>query len=385
MVTGLSYELATPGRIIVGEGRSAELPEIVASLGSRALVCTGAHPERHAELISAFSIPRARYAVPGEPTIETARAGVAIGREHGADVVLAIGGGSVLDTGKAIAALLGNGGDPLDYLEIVGRGLPITRPAVPMIAVPTTAGTGSEATANAVLSVPERGVKVSLRSQLALPRVAVIDPLLTLSCPRRVTAAAGLDAFTQCLEPFVSIKANPITDAFAREGLRRAATGLRAAYQNGEDRAARYDMAQCGLLGGLALANAKLGAVHGLAGAVGGMIDVPHGVACAALLAPVVTANVYALRARQPTSPALPKFAEVARLLTGRADATVHDAISWISETVSMLEIPGLGEFGMTADRVDEAAGKAASASSTQGNPITLNHEELRTALAAAL
>ena len=217
-------------------------------------------------------------------------------------MIAAIGGGSVIDTGKAVAMLLGNGGDPLDYLEVVGSGRSIAQPAVPCVAVPTTAGTGAEVTANAVLAVPSHQVKASLRSPLMIPRVALVDPLLTVSCPPSVTAASGLDALTQCLEPFVSVQATPLTDGLAREGLRRAGTGLRTAYADGSDVAARADMAMCSLLGGIALANAKLGAVHGLAGVIGGTADVPHGLACAALLAPVIEANV---RARAPSTRAV--------------------------------------------------------------------------------
>ena len=286
---------ATAGRILAGPGRAADLPSVLAGFGSRVLVCTGGHPERHAGLLAGLG-EAAVFPVAAEPTVELARAAVAAAREHGADVIAAIGGGSVIDTGKAVAMLLGNGGDPLDYLEVVGSGRAITRPAAPCVAVPTTAGTGAEVTANAVLAVPSHQVKASLRSPLLIPRVALVDPLLTVSCPPPVTAASGLDALTQCLEPFVSVQATPLTDGLAREGLRRAGTGLRAAYADGLDIAARADMAMCSLLGGIALANAKLGAVHGLAGVVGGTADVPHGLACAALLAPVIEANVRAAR-----------------------------------------------------------------------------------------
>src|SRR5207245_3337075 len=162
-------------------------------------------------------------------------------REHGADVVAAVGGGSVIDLGKAVAMLLGNGGDPLDYLEVIGAGRKITRPSVPLVAVPTTAGTGAEVTANAVLASPAHRVKASLRSPTMLPRVALVDPLLTLGCPPHVTAVSGLDALTQCLEPLVSVRANPVTDGLSREGLRRAGRGLRRAHADGSDTGARTD------------------------------------------------------------------------------------------------------------------------------------------------
>lgn len=383
-MTGVSFEFATAGRIIFGAGRAAGLPAVAGGLGSRILVCTGANPARHAELLAGLELPAAVCTVSGEPTIELAREAATLAREHGADVVAAIGGGSVIDVGKAAAMLLGNGGDPLDYLEIVGSGRKITRPAVPCVAVPTTAGTGAEVTANAVLAAPQHRLKASLRSRLMIPQVALVDPLLTASCPPPVTAASGLDALTQCLEPFVSVKANPLTDGLAREGLRRAAHGLRRAYADGSDTGARTDMAVCSLLGGMALANARLGAVHGLAGVVGGTADVPHGAACAALLAPVIEANLRALRPGRPGGPALDRYAEAARLLTGDPAASVEDGVAWIRETVNLLGIPGLGTFGLREQDADEVAAKALRSSSMQGNPVALSTGDLRAILAEA-
>jgi alcohol dehydrogenase class IV len=382
-VTG--FEFATAPRIVVGAGRAGELPGLLAGLGSRVLVCTGANPARHAGLLDDVELPTAVFPVAGEPTIELARAGTAAAREHGADVVAAIGGGSVIDLGKAVAMLLGNGGDPLDYLEVVGSGRKITQPAVPCVAVPTTAGTGSEVTANAVLASPEHGLKASLRSPLMIPRVALVDPRLAFTCPPPVTAASGLDALTQCLEPYVSIRANPLTDGLAREGLRRAGSGLRAAYDDGGDLGARADMAICSLLGGMALANAKLGAVHGLAGVIGGTAAVPHGVACAALLAPVIETNVRALRSVDPGDPVLDRYMEAAQLLTGRPTASIEFGVAWIRETITLFGMPGLAAFGIRPQDADGIADKAATSSSMQGNPIALSRTELRATILEAL
>ena len=393
-MTAGSFEFATAGRIMVGPGRAAELPRVLAGLGSRALVCTGADPARHAGLLAGLGLPAAVFAVPGEPTVEVARAAVAAAREHGADVVAAIGGGSVIDTGKAVAMLLGNGGDPLDYLEVVGSGHPITRPSAPCVAVPTTAGTGAEVTANAVLAVPEHRLKASLRSPLMIPRVALVDPLLTLSCPPAVTAASGLDALTQCLEPFVSVRATPLTDGLAREGLRRAGAALRTAYADGQDARARADMALCSLLGGMALANAKLGAVHGLAGVIGGTADVPHGMACAAVLAPVIDANVRALRSETPDRAhrahrtdrdSLHRYEEAARLLTGNPTASIEDGLAWIRETRILLRVPGLAAFGLGPQHAGDIAARALTSSSMQGNPVPLSLDELTVILLQAL
>jgi alcohol dehydrogenase class IV len=379
------FEFATAGRILVGHGRAAELPEVLAGLGSRVLVCTGADPARHAGLLAGLGLPAAQFSVGGEPTVDLTRAGAAAAREHGADVVAAIGGGSVIDTGKAVAMLLGNGGDPLDYLEVVGSGRKITKPSAPFVAVPTTAGTGAEVTANAVLAAPAHGLKASLRSPLMIPAVALVDPELTVSCPPPVTAASGMDALTQCLEPYVSVRATPLTDGVAREGLRRAAAGLRGAFADGTDLAARTDMAMCSLLGGMALANAKLGAVHGLAGVIGGTAAVPHGVACAALLAPVIEANVRVLRSAPDGQPALDRYTEIAGILTGNPAAAVEDGFAWIRDTVGLLEIPRLAAFGLSLQDVDDVVAKAAASSSMQGNPVALSDDDLRTILLDAI
>jgi alcohol dehydrogenase class IV len=384
-VTAPRFEFATAGRIMAGPGRAQDLPGVLAGLGSRVLVVTGADPARHSALLASLGSSAAVFPVAVEPTVELAQAAVAAAREHGADVIAAIGGGSVIDTGKAVAMLLANGGGPLDYLEVVGSGRAITRPAVPCVAVPTTAGTGAEVTANAVLAVPSHRVKASLRSPLMIPRVALVDPLLTLSCPPPVTAASGLDALTQCLEPFVSVQATPLTDGLAREGLRRAGTGLRAAYADGSAVGARTDMAMCSLLGGMALANAKLGAIHGLAGVIGGTADVPHGMACAALLVPVIEANVRAARSSPSGADVLERYTEAARLLTGYPAASTEDGLAWIRETLTLLHVPGLATFGLGPQHADDIATKALASSSMKGNPVPLTHADLRAIVLQAL
>lgn len=378
-----AFDLAVPRRVLFGPGRAGELADLLPALGRRVLLCAGRDPSRALSLLGDVE-PVAVVSVPREPTVELVRAATREARDAGVDVVLAVGGGSVLDTGKAVAALLGNGTDPLDHLEVVGRGLPVGRPALPCVAVPTTAGTGAEVTANAVLASPEHGLKASIRSPHLLAAVALVDPLLTLSCPPEVTASSGLDALTQCLEPYVSPQANPATDAVAAAGLRRGARALRTAYEDGGDRVAREEMALCSLFGGVALANAKLGAVHGVAGVVGGMVDAPHGAVCAALLAPVVEANVRALREREPGSPALGRHAEVARLLTGRDDAAVEDAVDWVRETVAALGVPPLGAVGLRPAQHAEVAAKAARSSSMRGNPVPLTDDDLLAVLRAA-
>jgi alcohol dehydrogenase class IV len=339
-VTG--FDLALPRRVLFGPGRAAELPGLLPALGRRVLLCTGRDPSRSAHLLGDLD-PAAVVTVPHEPTVDDVRAATDRGRTAEVDVVVAIGGGSVLDLGKAVAVLLGN----------------------------------AEATANASLRSPEHGLKASIRSPHMLPAVALVDPLLTVSCPPAVTASSGLDALTQCLEPYVSPRANPATDALAADGLRRGAGALRTAYEHGDDPEAREQMALCSLFGGIALAGAKLGAVHGLAGVIGGMIDAPHGTICAALLAPTFEANLTALRERAPASPALRRHDDVARLLTGRDDARADDALPWLRETVAALHVRPLGALGLQAAQHAEVAAKAARSSSMQGNPVALSQDVL--------
>ena len=378
-----SFDLTLPPRISFGPGQVAALPAIVAGLGARVLVITGATPSRVQATISplrAGADALEVVTVAGEPTIDDARAATAAGRALGADVVVAIGGGSPIDLAKAAAMLLGNGGDPMDYIEVVGRGQPITRAPLPLVAVPTTAGTGAEVTANAVLTVPDHAVKASLRHPLMIPRHAIIDPALTLDCPPAVTAASGMDALTQCLEPYISNRANAMTDSWARMGMMAAGRSLVAAYADGTDLAARTDMALCSLLGGLSLANAKLGAVHGFAGVLGGMTDAPHGAICAALLGPVCAANLDRADDRL-----LARFATIAACLTGVPDATPDDGLHWIEHTCSLLDIPPLSAHGLTEGNTDEVVAKATRASSMQGNPVTLTADELAEVFRAAL
>lgn len=380
-------EFATASRIVFGPGVAAELPTIVAALGSRVLVCTGSDPARHRKLLDTLRVPMEILTAGGEPTVESAREGVRRCTEFDADVVVGLGGGSSIDLAKAIAMLQGNGGDPVDYLEVVGRGQPITRPSVPTIAVPTTAGSGAEVTANAVLAAPEHNRKVSLRAASMLPAVALVDPLLTLGCGPGVTAASGLDALTQCLEPFVSPMATPFSDLYAADGLQRVGRALRAVHHTPGDVDARAEMSLVSLFGGLALANAKLGAVHGIAGVIGGLVAAPHGAICAALLVPVTKLNVRLLRERDPEGAALHRYGRAAQLLTGDPTATIDDGLDWIRATVTMLGIPdlaGLGVPTLEPGILTEIATMAAAASSTRGNPVRVTPAELRDCLEAS-
>ncbi|GIV79332.1 MAG: alcohol dehydrogenase [Litorilinea sp.] len=388
----MNFEFATAARILFGPGVLEAGIDAAAGLGARALVVTGRHTERAIPLLDglqARGVESQVFPISGEPDVRQVQEGVAEARRFKAAFVVGMGGGSAIDAGKAIAALLTNPGDPLDYLEVVGRGQPLQEPSAPFVAIPTTAGTGAEVTRNAVLAVPAERVKVSLRSPHMLPRLAVVDPMLTLSLPPAVTASTGLDALTQCLEPFVSIQANPLTDAIARLGLQRAARSLRRAYSHGEDASAREDMALASLCGGLALANARLGAVHGLAGVLGGMFPIPHGVICARLLPLVMEVNLRALAQRQPDSPIRARYDEVARILTGNPAADAADGVAWVEALCADLQVPSLGAPnwtpGLGVADIPAVVEKAQRSSSMKGNPLPLTDEELAEILSRAL
>ncbi len=376
----MNFEFATANRILFGHGAVSEAALAARKFGTRALLTLGAPPALAQPLLEQLAqagIVASVFSVHGEPTVESVLNGVRQARALNADVIIGFGGGSALDTGKAIAALLTNPGEIFDYLEVVGAGKPLTQPSIPYIAIPTTAGTGSEVTRNAVLSLPHLQVKVSLRSPVMLPALAIIDPELTYSLPPALTATTGLDALTQCIEPFLSNAANPLTDALCREGIRRVANSLHRAYTNGADKEARLDMCVASLCGGLALANARLGAVHGLAAPIGGMFpEAPHGAVCARLLPFVMETNLRALASRAPQSPALGRFDELAALVQPKKQGQVG-LLDWLHATNRNLHIPPLSVYGLTPEDYPALAAQAQKSSSMKGNPIPLSDQEL--------
>jgi alcohol dehydrogenase class IV len=378
----MRFEFATATRIIFGEGSAAGVPELARSFGIHPLVVSGASRERTVAIVSALSAES--LLVSGEPSVDLVREGAKRAKDASCDVVISIGGGSVIDAGKAIAAIATNGGEPLEFLEVIGEGRAITVPPLDFIAVPTTAGTGSEVTRNAVLSSAEHGLKASLRSPLMLPKIAVVDPELTYGLPPAITAYTGLDALTQLIEPYVSSRANPLVDAICVAGMRHVAGALSRAYRDGEDRDARREMALASLFGGLALANAGLGVVHGFAAPLGGQWKAPHGALCAALLPHGMAANIDALRTRASQHPAMKRYADIARLVTGRSEATAEDGIEWVRQLCAELKIPPLRTWGVGDADLSGTAEKAAKASSTQANPIPLSHQELMSMVSAA-
>ena len=374
------FDLAVPVDIRFGAGRVSEVPEVFARLGaSRVLVVTGRTTSRADTLRSELretGISSIVFGVATEPSIERVRAAVSLVAESGCDAVLGFGGGSALDVAKAVAVLALSGTDPTDHLEVIGAGHPIERPGLPCVAVPTTAGTGSEVTRNSVLS--GGGVKASLRSPLILPKVALVDPELLVGVPKPTIAASGMDALSQLIEPLLSKRANPFSDALARDGIRRSARSLRRGYEEGmEESGVREDLALASLFSGMCLANSGLGAVHGLAAAAGARLSAPHGAVCAAVLAAVMDVNLRALRERAREDPALPRLTEVATLLTGLPEATPEDAIAWLQELTTALSIPGLASYGLNQDEIAPMVAAAQKASSMRGNPIDLRDEEV--------
>ncbi len=384
----IRFEFATAGRIVFGAGRIREAGALSRDLGKRALVVSGRNTSRASGLLTTLrdsGVDSVVFPVPGEPALETVRQAVSLARQDGCDMVVGFGGGSALDAGKAVAAMLTNTGDLLDYLEVIGAAKPLANPPAPFVAIPTTAGTGSEVTRNAVLFSPDHRLKVSLRSPSMLPRIALIDPELTYDLPPTVTAFTGLDALTQLIEPLVCSRANPFTDALCSEALPRVGRSLPAAFQNGSNAKAREDMALASLFGGLALANAGLGAVHGFAGPIGGMFPAPHGAICAALLPHVMQTNSQALRLRAPGSDALKRFDLVARLLMNNPQATAMQGIERVRALVNELRIPRLSSYGIATGHVAELVQKARQASSMKANPIELTSSELAETLERAL
>jgi alcohol dehydrogenase class IV len=383
-VIPMKFEFTTAQQIIFGPGILDQVGDKIGGLGRRAFIVTGASArsaERLIDLLAEKGLEATTFRVSGEPTVDLVQAGVAQARWFNSDLVIGMGGGSAIDCGKAIAALCTNPGEALDYLEVVGKGQPLEVAPLPYVAVPTTAGTGSEVTKNAVLGVPEKKVKVSLRSNRMLPRLAIIDPQLTLGLPALITAQTGLDALTQLIEPYVSKAANPLTDSLCREGIQRAGRSLLRACRAGDDLSARQDMSIASFFGGLALANAKLGAVHGFAGPLGGMFPAPHGAICARLLPFVMQANVRALQQRQPDSQVLKRYEEIARMLTGQPGASAEEGAAWVQSLCEDLAIPPLRQYGLQEAHFEAVIEKSARASSMKGNPIVLTDGELRSIL----
>lgn len=387
-MVNVNFEFASAGRIIFGPGVIKKVGGLASLWGRRGMIVSGRSVNKSQpilEFLAEAQVAVTLFSITEEPTLARVLEGIQIVRQEKCDFVIGFGGGSALDAGKAIAALATNPGDMLDYLEVVGKGRELIHPPLPYLAIPTTAGTGSEVTRNAVLSLPEDSLKVSLRSPMMLPKIALVDPELTYTLPPDITASTGLDALTQLVEPYVSNRANPLTDGFCLSGIQKVAQSLFRAYRVGNDIQARSDMSLAALLGGLALANAKLGAVHGFAAPIGGMFAAPHGIVCACLLPYVVDANLRALRDRSPESPIIARYREIAAILTGNILAEAEETSRSIHIMCGDLHIPKLSAYGVREQDFPCIIKSAYQSSSMQGNPIKLEPEEMQWILEQAL
>ncbi|MCX7092972.1 MAG: iron-containing alcohol dehydrogenase [Methylobacter sp.] len=385
------FSISRLPRISYGSGRAAEVPALAAGYGRTALLVTGKQSfcatagwQTFTQALEKNGVSWLHFTVSGEPSPMLVDQAVSRFRNKAIDVVIGIGGGSVLDAAKAIAGLLPHGNSVMDHLEGVGNNIPYRGPSTPFIAVPTTAGTGSEATKNAVLSVQgPNGFKKSFRDECLIPEYAIIDPDLLTTCPPELVAADGMDAFTQLLESYVSLKANPFIDALAWSGMTAVKEGFFAAWQGNEPEAGlgRAAMAYAALLSGITLAQVGLGSVHGLASPLGAFFPIPHGVVCGTLVSVATEINITAMQQREPQNPALAKYAQVGRLLTGRDDLDdtgAHSAlIALLADWSEQLQLPRLNGYGISADDFPMIIANSRG-SSMLTNPIVLTDREIR-------
>jgi alcohol dehydrogenase class IV len=384
----MQFEFSTASKIVFGSGLFNSLGEIIARFGKKTLIICGA-PQyllvKLKELLDAKSIVYTVYLAAGEPTINSIQDTLTSIGQTTYDCIIGIGGGSAIDTAKTISALLTNPGDLTDYLEVIGLKKPIKFPTLPLIAIPTTAGTGSEVTKNAVIGIPTQRVKVSLRSDYLLPKISLIDPELTISLPKNLTATTGLDALTQLIEAYTCLNPSPMIDPICIEGITRISKSFIKAYDDGDDLLAREDMSLASLFSGIALANVKLGVVHGLAGAIGGVTNAPHGAICASLLSNAMSVNIRAIQNRMPNHPVLERYIKIGKILTNNPSATFEKAILWVKNFCQHVKMQPLYSLGLTKTDFDNLIERAQQSSSLKGNPIILFNDEIRTILQDSL
>ena len=390
------FSISRLPRIEFGSGCIAKLPLIASKYGKRALLVTGAGSFKCSPFWSALTeglnkqgISWLNLSIPGEPSPQMVDEAVRSLRSEGIEVVIGIGGGSALDAAKAIAGLLKPGNSVMDHLEGVGPELPYSGPSTPFIAVPTTAGTGSEATKNAVLSVQGfDGFKKSFRDEQLVAEYALVDPDLLATCPPTVIAANGMDAFTQLLESYVSSRSAPLTDSLAWGGMKAARGGLLALYGDAGDARARERMAYAAMVSGITLAQVGLGSVHGLAAPLGAFFPIPHGVACGTLVATATRINIQSLRTRDPAHPALEKYAQVGRLLSKQGQPDLDSAHAVLIDTLESwtrtLNIPTLAHYGVAQADIPRIVANSRG-SSMKTNPVWLEDDEIAAIISARI
>lgn len=388
----MNFEFVAPGRILFGSGQFDRLGELSAKIGRCALIVfNGSEVIANAarDRLSASGLNAELFRQRGEPTVNDVNSATEVARKEQVDLIIGVGGGSAIDAAKAVAALVANGGSALDYMEVVGKGQKLTRAGTPWIAIPTTFGTGAEATKNAVIGAPDRGFKASIRGEQLLAKIVLVDPALGQGVPSNVIAQSGMDALCQLIESYTSSGAGPMTDGLAMTGLKKAPSALRRAYMNSQDLDALTDMALAAMLSGICLANAGLGAVHGFAAPLGANFPIPHGEVCAALLPHVVRANVAALRAASKDHLTLRRYADIGRS-AGVAPATddpdaIEFLIQFLFDLSRDLHIQPLSAFGVEDKDVDRIVALARKASSMRFNPIVLDDAVLASVLRAAI
>ncbi|MBF0245412.1 MAG: iron-containing alcohol dehydrogenase [Planctomycetes bacterium] len=381
-----NFEFAGPGRIVFGWDRLAEIGALLGPDPKRVFLLGGAsrrHVQRLAGYLEDSGCEFIDHVIAREPTLTDMDLAADLARDFRAEWIIGLGGGSVLDAAKTLAVVLGNGSPLLEHLEIIGGGRPLRKPGLPCLAIPTTAGTGAEATRNAVITSSQHRLKVSLRHPFLLPSIALIDPELSADMPPLLTATTGMDALTQLIEAALSLKANPLTEALCFRGIALAASCLPRAFGEPSNREAREGMALASLYGGMALANAGLGAVHGLAGVVGGRTGAPHGAICAALLAPVMRVNLGELRRTSQNPDALARFEKIACLIKKDESASAEDGIARIEALTREMGVAKLVGTRIESTELDEMAEQSLRASSMKGNPVTLKKELLKGLLAS--
>jgi alcohol dehydrogenase class IV len=382
------FDFSTATRILFRSGAVKDIGKVAAEFGKNVLFVTGKHIQISTSVkqnLAENGFVVTEFVREGEPSDQTIKEGVRLAKGCRIEMVIACGGGSSIDTGKAISAMLTNPGELEEYLELVGKGLPLVNQAAPFIAIPTTAGTGSEVTRNAVIRILSHGVKVSLRGQKIIPRVAIVDPELTLALPPDVTGYTGMDALTQLIEPYLTLKANPLSDALSIEGIKRSKKSLLKAYHSGNDISAREDLSLASLFSGIALANSGLGGVHGIAGVIGGMTPAPHGALCACLLPYVFESNAELITQNSKKSSAYEKLLTIGRILLDSEPNEMGDIVKYLEELAEILNIGRLKSFGVNEKDFPAIIDYSMTSSSMKGNPVSFSKEQIKRILEKAL
>jgi len=372
------FQFMTSNRIVFGEGALEKSLSLIKQFGYSVLLVSGKSSERSKVVVDYLNAQKLRYqhvAISGEPNITMVEETAIIGRRFLPDLVVAIGGGSALDMGKALAAIIPNKGNVYDYVEVVGRNVPLKAKPLPFIAIPTTACTGAEVTKNAVLKSGQDQVKVSLRSPDMLADVAIVDPTLTYGTDTYISGRGAMKAFTHLVEAYVCGDPNPLTDMICEEGIRKIAKSAIPACIN-DDKQARADIAFAAMLGGMATTNAKLGAAHGLTSALGGKLEAPHSLITARLSPYVMQENVNAAR-NAGREDILNRYRHLAQLVTNDVNANIEDGIQWVEDMLDRLGLPVLGKFGVCSTSFDRVARDALKSHSIKGNPIPLTKDRL--------